>query len=475
MRTGLHHGIAAAAFILGLTTSAASWADGIADGAQGRDALLAGNLDEAIRLFNHAMASGPLTAKNQAITLNLRANAYLGKGQTGAALADVNESLRLTETPDAHFTRAKILIAQFHFDDAVKDLDKTMQLGGQAADVWSLHGQAQLYAGRPDQAIKDLDQAIKLAPDDSLAWRTRGRAYMNLGQDDKAIADETKAIELDPKNVEAHWLRANTYRYRKKDLAKAVADYTAALKIDPADSSSRTSRADAYEEMGRYDEAGADYDAGIQQNPRGPFGYWARGRMNLVLGKSAEATADLAKAVSLKPTDAYNVLWLHLARTAAGTNDRAELQANAAKVNRGAWPGPLLDYLTGKTDAGVMLAKAGDGEGRTTQLCEAHLFVGEDDLARGRRREGLERLQVAAQACDSASHEAKLIRTHLQRSGVAAPRPVLTQVSDNTPTSKPVRLNPPTQTQAQTQAQVRIQARTRAQATSLLLLRGSLE
>ena len=96
MRTGLRHGIVAAAFILGLTTSAASWADGIADGAQGRDALLAGNLDEAIRLFNHAMASGPLTAKNQAITLNLRANAYLGKGQTGAALTDVNESLRLT-------------------------------------------------------------------------------------------------------------------------------------------------------------------------------------------------------------------------------------------------------------------------------------------------------------------------------------------------------------------------------------------
>jgi tetratricopeptide (TPR) repeat protein len=466
MKTGLRHGIAAAMLILSVTTSVAARADGVEDGAKGRDALLAGNLDEAIRLFNHALASGPMIAKNQAITLNLRANAYLGKGQTAAALADVNESLHLTETPDAHFTRAKILIAQLHYDDAIKDLDKTLQMGSQASDVLTLHGQAQLYAGRPDQAVKDLDQAIKLGPDDALAWRTRGRAYMSLGQDDKAIADETKAIDLDPKNVEAHWLRANTYRYRKKDPAKAVADYSAALKIDPTDSSSRTSRADVYEEMGRYEEAAADYDAAIQQNPNGAFGYWARGRMNLAMGKTAEATADLAKAVNLKPSDAYNVLWLHLARTTAGANDRAEFLVNAARANRAGWPGPLLDYLTGKTEAGIVLAKAGEGDAHTTQLCETHLFFGEDELAKGHRREGLERLQVAAQVCDGGSHEAKLIRTSLHPGGVA-PKPVLTPVSNDKPPPKPVR--------ALTQPQPQVQARSQTQANALPLLRGSLQ
>lgn len=456
MRTGLQNRIAAAALVvsLGLALGAALPAradDGVTEGNQGREALLAGKLDDAIRLFTHAITFGNLTAKNQAVTLNLRANAYLEKGQTEVALDDVNESLRLSETLDAHFTRAKIYIAQFRFDDAIEDIDRTLAMGGQAADVYALRGHAQLYAGRLQDAVKDLDQSIKIQPDYGFAWRTRGHAYMDMGQDDKAIADETKAIALDPKDVEAHWLRAYAWRYRKKEPAKAVADYTEALKVDPADSSSRTSRADTYEEMGRYAEAAADYDVWIQQNPRGPFGYWARGRMNLVLGKAGAAAADLAKAVSLKPSDAYDVLWLHLARAKEGANDAAELQANAAKANRTIWPGPVLDYLTGKIDAAALLTKAGAGEGkaRDTQLCEANLFLGQDDLAKGRRADGLETLQTAARVCDGASHEVRLIRADLQKAGAAAPRPAATQAS-TTPAPRPPRPKPQVQAQAQT-------------------------
>jgi lipoprotein NlpI len=284
---------------------------------------------------------------------------------------------------------------------------------------------------------------------------------MDQGQDDKAIADETKAIALDGKDVEAHWLRAYAWRYRKKDLVKAVADYTEALKIDPTDSSARTSRADTYEEMGRYAEAGADYDAWIKQNPRGPFGYWARGRMNLVTGKAGAAATDLAKAASLKPTDAYDVLWLHLARAKEGANDATELQANAAKANRAIWPGPLLDYLTGKIDAAAVLAKANQGEGKAkaTQLCEANLFLGQEDLSKGRRPEGLDRLQSGARACDATSREGKLIKADLQKSGVAAPKPVLTQAANPAPAPRP---------KPQVQAQ-------QTQTGGDLLLRGSLK
>jgi tetratricopeptide (TPR) repeat protein len=453
--TGLRNGTAAALVLalaagLGLGPLPAR-ADGITDGNQGREALLAGKLDEAIRLFTHALTFGGLTAKNQAITLNLRANAYLEKGQTEVALDDANESLRRLETLDAHFTRAKIYVAQLRFDDAIDDLNRTMAMGGQAADVWALRGHAQLYAGRLDAAIKDLDQSIQLAPTYGFAWRTRGHAWMNMGQDDKAIADETKAIALDPKDIEAHWLRAYAYRYRKKDLAKAVADYSEALRIDPTDSSARTSRADTYEEMGRYAEAQADYDAWIQQNPRAPFGYWARGRLELVQGKAGPAAADLAKAVSLKPSDAYAVLWLHLARAKQGANDAAELQANAARTSRALWPGPLLDYFTGKADAAAVLAKAAQGQGkaRATQLCEADLFLGQDALTKGRRSEGLERLQAGAGACEGSIREAKLVRADLQGLGVAAPKPAATQMANAPP--RPSSAKPKPQIQAQTQ------------------------
>jgi tetratricopeptide (TPR) repeat protein len=478
MKTGLSNAIAAAALILGLGLAgvAPARADGITDGNQGRQALLEGKLDEAIQLFTHAIAVGALTARNQAVTLNLRGYAYLQKGQTAVALADLNESLRLAETPDAYFTRAKIFIAQFRFDDAIEDLTKAIAVGGNAADVYALRGHAQLYAGRLDAALKDEEQSMTLTRDYGFAYRTRGHVFMNMGQDDKAIADETKAIALDPTDIEAHWLRAYAYRFRKKDLVKAVADYTAALGIDPEDSSARTGRADAYEELGRYAEAAADYDAWISQNPKGPFGYWARGRMNLILGKPAVAATDLAKALSLKPTDGNAVLWLHLARAKAGVDDAAEVQANAAKVTRAAWPGPLVDYLVGKTDAAAVLAKAGEAQGKTRvgQLCEADLFLGQDDLAKGRRAQGLERLQAAARGCDAVSREARLARADLQRSGAAVPRSVLTQASTpQTSTSRTVPMPAATATKASTPPRAKPAAP--AQASADLLLRGSLK
>ncbi len=430
MKTDLPSGIAAAALVLTLNLGWAGpgLADGVTDGNQGREAMLAGRLDEAIALFTHAITFGALTAKNQAVTLNLRGNAYLEKGQTEVALGDLNESLRLAETPDAYFTRAKIFISQSRFDNAVDDLTKAVAVGGPAADVYALRGHAQLYTGRFDAAIKDLDQSIDINRDNAFAYRTRGHVFMNMGQDDKAIADETKAIALDPRDLEARWLRGYAYRYRKKDPAKAVADYTAALAIDPTDSNVRASRADTYEDMGRTAEAMADYDAWIDQTPSGAFGYWGRGRLSLMQGKAGAAAADIAKALSLKPTDTYAMLWLHFARLREGANDAAEVQINAARVDRAIWPAPLVDYLTGKSDAATVLAKAGEGDGKAkaNQTCEANLFIGEEDLARGRRAQGLERLQAAARVCEVASREARLVRADLQRSGVAAPRPVLT-------------------------------------------------
>ena len=182
------------------------------------------------------------------------------------------------------------------------------------------------------------------------------------------------------------------------------------------------------------------------------------------MGLRLTASADLAKAVSLKPTDAYNVLWLHLARTREGGADATELQANAAKPNRAIWPGPLLDYFTGKADAATVLSKAGLGQGKAkaTQLCEANLFLGQDDLAKGRKSEGLEKLQTAAKTCDGTSREARLIRADLQRSGLTAPKPVLTQAANTGPkavpmpagpTVRPVKPKPPAQAQAQASSQ----------------------
>ena len=214
----------------------------------------------------------------------------------------------------------------------------------------------------------------------------------------------------------------------------------------------------------------------------------AKGQTNLTLGKAGAAASDLEKAVRLQPTNGYGVLWLHFARNKEGAPDQVELQINASRVNRAAWPGPLLDYLTGKIDATAALAKADEGQGkaRAAQLCEADLFLGQEQLTKGRRSEGLERLQAAADDCEGLSREAQLARANLPGSAPSTPmlppKPVLTADANRMPkaallaepTVSPASIRPPAarippQPQPQTLAQVQM-----SQVRGDPLLRGSL-
>jgi hypothetical protein len=211
--------------------------------------------------------------------------------------------------------------------------------------------------------------------------------------------------------------------------------------------------------------------------------YLASGRSSLALGKAGAAAADLEKAVRLQPTNGYGVLWLHFARNKEGAPDSVELQINAARVNRAAWPGPLLDYLTGKIDATTALDKAGEGQdkARANRLCEADLFVGQEELTKGRRSEGLERLRAAANTCDGVSREAQLARIDLPGAPAGPkPAPTPTPVSNRLP--KATLLADPTVTPASIRAasarpQPQPQTLAQAQMTPVPgdpLLRGSL-
>ncbi len=171
------------------------------------------------------------------------------------------------------------------------------------------------------------------------------------------------------------------------------------------------------------------------------------------------------------------MLWLHFARNKEGAPDSVELQINAARVNRAAWPGPLIDYLTGKIDATTALAKAGEGEDKARANSREALRGRSvprprNSLTKGRRSEGLERLQAAAKTCDGVSREAQLARADLPGSGPPTPAPnpapkVLASLPD--PTVKPASIRA---------ALVRPQVQTLAQAGPVPgdpLLRGSLK
>jgi lipoprotein NlpI len=47
------------------------------------------------------------------------------------------------------------------------------------------------------------------------------------------------------------------------------------------------------------------------------------------------------------------LLWLHIARQRAGQDDKQEFEANAAKLDQGRWPWPLVAFYLGNESAGI--------------------------------------------------------------------------------------------------------------------------
>ena len=81
-----------------------------------------------------------------------------------------------------------------------------------------------LEAGLPDEAIAELDRTIELNPKFALPYSNRAYAYNAKGEYDRAIADASKAIDLNPKLAVAYNNRAEAYS-DKGQRELAIQDY----------------------------------------------------------------------------------------------------------------------------------------------------------------------------------------------------------------------------------------------------------
>lgn len=262
-----------------------------------------------------------------------------------------------------------------------------------------------------------------LARADGLDLAEAARDAQNRGQTDEAISLYGQAIAaggLSAENLAVIYNNRGIAYWSKGDLDKAIADYNAAIRIQPKYVAAYHNRAMAYNDGGRSEQAIEDYDTAIRLQPDDAFAYENRGRAKLHVGQLGAAVDDLSRAVQLDPSDGYTVLWLHLARVWAGTDDAAEFSRNAQPLDRLNWPGPLLDLFLGAANAEKVraaVAGAADAKTRREQTCEADFYVGAFELLQGARAEAKKLLQAAADGCPPYFLEASAAKAQLKRLG----------------------------------------------------------
>jgi len=168
------------------------------------------------------------------------------------------------EKAAALLARGKVRFYQAGLDDekvkaAIADLDESIRLKP-TSEAHTYRGFAYKRLGDKDKAIAEFDEAIRLNPNEALAWRVRGATYAAKANYAKQLADYTESIRVDPENPDScHHrvvLRSACVDEKYRDGKQAIDDATKACELSEWQNPLYLSGlAMAYAEAGDFDQA----------------------------------------------------------------------------------------------------------------------------------------------------------------------------------------------------------------------------
>jgi tetratricopeptide (TPR) repeat protein len=119
-------------------------------------------------------------------------------------------------------------------DRAIADLDRSLKLAA-SSEAHTIRGFAWKRKGDKDQAIAEFDAAIRLNPREALAWRVRGATYASKADYARALADYSESLRVDPENPDSlHHrvvLRSACIDAQYRNGKQAIEDATKACEV----------------------------------------------------------------------------------------------------------------------------------------------------------------------------------------------------------------------------------------------------
>ena len=151
-------------------------------------------------------------------------------------------------------------------EQAVKSLEKAIQLKPDYAEAHYNHGITLQKLGQLEEAMKSFDKAIRLEPDFADAYSNRGTALQHLGQLKAAMKSYDKAIQLKPDCANAYCNRGNGL-YDLGQLKAATKSYDKAIQLKPDFAEAYYNRGITLQDLGQLGQAMKSYDMAIQMKP----------------------------------------------------------------------------------------------------------------------------------------------------------------------------------------------------------------
>jgi tetratricopeptide (TPR) repeat protein len=186
------------------------------------------------------------------------------------------------------------------YGEALRALDRAIELEPDLPDPWAGRGEVCAQAGRAEEALRAMDRYVALLPKSAFAYLKRGSAYMTLKRFPEAISDYDRAIELRPDVAETWYNRSNAW-FEMRRFDEALRDLDRAIGLRPDFAEAYVNRGLIHALAGRSAEAVRDYDEAIAADPDCAKAYVNLGLIRAAEGRSAEAMSDYNKAIAREP------------------------------------------------------------------------------------------------------------------------------------------------------------------------------
>jgi tetratricopeptide (TPR) repeat protein len=305
-------------------------------------ALRSDRPEDAIRLYNAALAADGLPNDQRALIHVDRGVARARLGQPRAALEDFNRAIQLVpEGATAYNNRGTVLLEIGAAPEAIRDFDRALllapsyaaamtnraaaqvRLGNQRAALadysraivllqtdgaaFAGRGRVHLAQGRPHAALRDLGRALAAAPRFAPALRARAEAYLALERYKDASDDLGRVLEIDRNNIEVVLLRGYA-ALAARDVPAALRDFEHAVALDPKSNAAVEAHGFAEAKAERYEQALNDLSRAIEIDPRSAQAYAYRAWVYKLMGRPELGQTDLERAVGLEP-ERPEVIW----------------------------------------------------------------------------------------------------------------------------------------------------------------------
>ena len=171
--------------------------------------------------------------KFQAKKLYNQAVEKVQKGQTEAAISDLNRAIKLVPSYEpAYYSRGRALFRLGDYAGSIADFTRAIQFNPQDAGAFANRCISYRHLPNFSKAIDDCSKAIELNPNYADAYANRCLASIGVGRDVKALADCNRAIDLDSNHDDAYYGRGLIHA-NQEDPTSAIADYTKAIARNP--------------------------------------------------------------------------------------------------------------------------------------------------------------------------------------------------------------------------------------------------